>query len=621
MAKLLRFGLLVAVGLVGWACGDDSGNKATCGPTTCSGCCSSTGKCITATSAEQCGQKGNLCTACGSNETCNKGVCGSSCNASNCPGCCQGNTCQTGDSATACGTNGVACQICDSGGVCSTGKCTAAPCSATTNPNGCCYNGAPFPGDNASLCGKGGAACVVCKSTEQCVNHACTTATTCDAKTCPKGCCKNGSCDTGTGVNACGTNGAACVQCGNGQQCVNQACANVTCNATTCPKGCCDATGNCVGGAAQPACGKGGAACVACTSTQVCTNQACVTATCSASTCPSGCCDKSGNCQPGNAAAACGSGGTTCSTCGTGLECSTSTKSCVCTATSCASGCCQGNTCRTGTENGACGKSGAACQACQSPQQCMNHVCTNDCSYLTCDGCCDTSKVCHPSLNINDTNCGLFGNPCKACTGNSHCDVDWGNCNDDSKCSYSNCTTGCCKDGTCYGGTQDATCGDAAGGVCETCGGTTAPHLYCSSSDGQCVATDASKWDLLVDYAEVKAGVEWDTFLEGGASPEIYVKVKLGTQSNQTNPAASGYTATFNNAFMFSATGADFANNALHYELYDSDTFGDDQISSCDDYVWTSDLKWGWVSFFSCGGNPSDSNFIQVTFRFKVHAP
>jgi hypothetical protein len=93
---------------------------------------------------------------------------------------------------------------------------------------------------------------------------------------CHSGCCDNGLCAPGTTPTACGTNGAACVVCGDGERCVGGKCIAPTCDAQTCPDGCCDGT-TCQPGTEVTACGTGGEACDVCAEGQVCQQQVCVT--------------------------------------------------------------------------------------------------------------------------------------------------------------------------------------------------------------------------------------------------------------------------------------------------------------------------------------------------------
>jgi hypothetical protein len=318
---------------------------------------------------------------------------------------------------------------------------------------------------------------------------------------------------------------------------------------------------------------------------------------------------------PGNADAACGTGGAACTACASGQACQSA--KCVCTATSCA-GCCQGDLCKAGSEDTACGKSGAACQACAAPSKCLNASCQVDCSFLTCAGCCDAQKVCHDPAN--SSNCGLFGNPCSVCAPPASCVTEKGTCNDSTKCSSTSCKTGCCKNSACEGGTLDGACGEK-GKVCETCGSPGAPHLYCGVDPfygtRECLATNTSQWDVMLDSVAVKSGVEYDTWLEGGKDPEIYVKLTVGGVTKQSSAAKESVTPSFNNAYLMTAKASDLGTK-IHFEIYDSDTFGDDEIAKCDDAIYPAELKDGILTLTSCGGQPSNANFISITFRLKV---
>jgi hypothetical protein len=251
----------------------------------------------------------------------------------------------------------------------------------------------------------------------------------------------------------------------------------------------------------------------------------------------------------------------------------------------------------------------------------MSQACAVDCSYLNCKGCCDPQKVCHDPPN--SSNCGLFGNPCGQCSPPASCVVEKGTCNDSAKCSATSCSSGCCKNGSCEGGTLDGACGEK-GKVCETCGGTTAPHLYCGTDPyyqtRECIATNNSTWDLMIDSVEVKSGVDWDDFLEGGDPPELYVKVTVGGQTKQSPTAPEGYKADFNGAYLLSAKASDLGAK-LHFEVWDNDTFGDDEVAKCDDAIYPAELKDGTLLLSTCGGDPQNANFISIRFRLKVKAP
>ncbi|MBL8922871.1 MAG: hypothetical protein JNJ54_28745, partial [Myxococcaceae bacterium] len=69
--RALSFPLL-ALALILTACGP---SKPPCGPSTCTGCCDSTGQCQLGSSTAACGKSGIQCKSCIVSETCNFGIC------------------------------------------------------------------------------------------------------------------------------------------------------------------------------------------------------------------------------------------------------------------------------------------------------------------------------------------------------------------------------------------------------------------------------------------------------------------------------------------------------------------------------------------------------------------
>ncbi|MFO0599900.1 MAG: DUF1554 domain-containing protein [Myxococcaceae bacterium] len=75
MNNLRALGLGLGVGLVASAlvaCGTPAKK---CGPSTCSGCCTTAGECVSFLSAQQCGASGQQCFSCNSNQSCTLGIC------------------------------------------------------------------------------------------------------------------------------------------------------------------------------------------------------------------------------------------------------------------------------------------------------------------------------------------------------------------------------------------------------------------------------------------------------------------------------------------------------------------------------------------------------------------
>ena len=393
----------------------------------CSGCVSSSGACVTPSPAA-CGVGGASCVACDGllTDTCSEqgrcacgdgppcsaalgadrcvqGQCrcgaGPACEAgqeclqqacqctpASCAGCCIGNQCVTSPSSMACGTGGRACLDCGTT-ACSGGQCGLAVCNATTCPTGCCQGSTCVAGRSATACGTGGAACESCGVGSCGDGGVCIG--TCNAQTCPSGCCQGGVCLPGDAATACGTGGGACATCTT--TCVNQRCSQ-GCDATTCPTGCCQ-NGVCRSGSQNTACGTAGAACIACGAGTTCSAGTCVTtAMCNANTCAQGCCD--GTSCVALSATRCGALGRACVSCGPPLTdrclptgtcgCGSSAACeagqrcaggvCVCDSTSCG-GCCDGSRCVDGTRKQACGSDGGVCRFCQGSSSCEMRRC------------------------------------------------------------------------------------------------------------------------------------------------------------------------------------------------------------------------------------------------------
>ncbi len=231
----------------------------------------------------------------------------------------------------------------------------------------------------------------------------------------------------------CGTNGAACSQCGGSLMCAMGVCTSGgTCDATSCPNGCC-AGGVCVPFAQQNtnSCGNAGAACGTCASNQTCQLGACAAQACNNANCPSGCCSN-GLCVPfvQQSNSQCGSGGLACSSCTGSSSCTSGV--CVappdagpagCDYTNCA-GCCVGNTCMavSAETNSQCGNNGVACGACQNASVCSNGVCVGGttCNATNCNGCCN-GNTCVTTANQSASVCGVAASACGACSTGKIC--------------------------------------------------------------------------------------------------------------------------------------------------------------------------------------------------------
>ncbi len=282
-------------GIQGMACTNCAANGYYCGPqqvcaagVPCTvgcndGCCDAFDECRQFQGDRYCGVDTGPCTNCaGEGKGCgyNLGVCTTGpCTQATCPyGCCDagGQGCLPGTDDNACGFNAQTCQTCPAGQQCIANVCQT-PCSPAICPSGCC-NGAvcvAFADQSNILCGAGGAACGACGPLlSACLPTADGGLCGCDAASCPDGCCENGLyCRPGTDDSWCGgPGGAACVNCVNGENCIDRACVQ-PCNSSNCG-GCCSGA-DCESGLDPSNCGQGGIPCVTCPESWSCVSGVC----------------------------------------------------------------------------------------------------------------------------------------------------------------------------------------------------------------------------------------------------------------------------------------------------------------------------------------------------------
>jgi hypothetical protein len=303
----------------------DGGSGVGCAPSSCPGCCDSNGQCQDSLLIGACGTMGFACSFCLPGQACNSGQCQTTpgCGPANCFGCCQGDTCLGGTDQAACGTSGEACQACSSNVCTAVGAKSGGQCESSQGcgpPCGCCSDFWCKPGNTNSYCAGPSDAGVVnpCSTCSgSCATGVCV-GTVCNWSNC-RGCCMpDGTCWLGGRDSAhCGNSGNLCVNCGDGYACDNQSfpigpICIVTCSPANC-QGCC-VGGICSTGTDPSSCGVGGARCVECANGQSCVDGACLTLTrCGATLC-AGCCDND-ICHTGTSDSECGTGGTACQDC------------------------------------------------------------------------------------------------------------------------------------------------------------------------------------------------------------------------------------------------------------------------------------------------------------------
>lgn len=217
LEAVMRAVLLLVLVAVVTAC-DTTVQAGGCGPGSCTGCCTSSGQCVSGIEPGACGSVGLTCMNCSlSGFTCQLGQC-----------------VQPSSFSTGGGTAGTGGGLATGGGV--SGACGASSCA------GCCSEGRCSLGVFDDECGSRGTACSACGDLRcsafprgmdgsaqggRCVSSGTGggTASMCSVATCPTGCCDaSGACQRGVTNGACGTVGAACLSCGESGTCLNGAC-------------------------------------------------------------------------------------------------------------------------------------------------------------------------------------------------------------------------------------------------------------------------------------------------------------------------------------------------------------------------------------------------------------
>lgn len=373
-----------------------------------------------------------------------------------------------------------------------------------------------------------------------------------------------------------------------------------SCDPSSCI-GCCMA-GTCMAGNTINACGAAGLPCVQCQSGEACLQGQCVKSTgkCSASTCPSGCC-LGDTCTAGNTATACGKGGAACASCAAGQKCDS--QSCTCGTSGC-SGCCDNGACRSGMDVTACGTGGGACVKCSTGESCVAGACATSgtCSSTSCASGCCAGSVCKSGKDL--AACGQNGGTCKQCSTSETCSQ--GSCVNTSQCNSSNCT-GCCSGTQCLSGTSASACGSGGTG-CKTCG----TNQTCESN--ACKLDPSSKWGIVVYSAEIDTSKTWDTLVY--TAPDPYATLSVGGQTQSTTPKSDTYTPTWDE-YMFTVSASSLSATGMVIGIYDDDTWpaSDQLIGGCKVTVSDSVLLAGSGYVTNCG---STGDVKKVTFKFQA---
>jgi hypothetical protein len=206
----------------------EPGCQETCDRSTCTGCCDSSGACLSGTSRNFCGAGGVLCGVCSSATRCRAGVCVDSPDAGpldagpvlqSCTAGCRDLSleCQPGNLPEACGADGGACEQCTTMERCESGRCTRSLCRGCIDPLGACRLG-----NENFACGADAGLCLSCTAGQFCRSGSCVGAA-CSVATCLNGCCRGDLC-LPPAQTSCGLNGLACLTCLPSQMCITGSC-------------------------------------------------------------------------------------------------------------------------------------------------------------------------------------------------------------------------------------------------------------------------------------------------------------------------------------------------------------------------------------------------------------
>ena len=318
------------------------------------------------------------------------------------------------------------------------------------------------------VCGQTGGRC---PAGLDCVNGQCR----CLAGGRCSGCCDGDTCVISVSTSRCGSNGEACRDCDDGQECTADSCSNGSCQNNNRPstESCNSNTGRCLNGVCCGAC-IGGSSCLPGLDNSACGGGGSLCEDCRPGTCRQGsCCRGNYRCWTGsdcvngrNDDQNCGREGNDCQDCGAQGQCHDG---------QCCSGsfaCFDGFSCVDGQSNAtACGAGGQNCQDCGSAGQCYDGQCCSG-TYACHDG-----GSCVDGQN-NSSACGRAGLSCQ-------------NCGSQGQCYDGQCCSGtyACHDGnSCVDGQSNSSACGRNGQSCQDCGGGVC-------TDGQCCSGATSCWN------------------------------------------------------------------------------------------------------------------------------
>lgn len=313
--------------------------------------------------------------------------------------------------------------------------------------------------------------------------------------------------------------------------------------------------------------------------------------------------EASGECLDGTLDEACGTDGEQCVVCGEGEECSEQGE-CVqkdCSPSNCDT-CCKDGECVSEISDDACGSGGEQCTSCGGRAKCGS-----DGSCETCDGCWNGDEC---ITEVGKENCGKDGNSCSTCGSDQICKN--GSCLEKTAQTCADSCDGYCSGSECISMTEvsDDQCG-TDGEACQACG----PGKSCAEP-GVCSLQEGSKWDVVGVSATIdKETVEGDPSFTGPKSnPDPWLQVEVGDTKGRTSKKEDTYEPFWDEVTVSGQT-ASTLQSSTTYHLWDDDPLGKDAIvKDCSPEFSEEDFGSGTVEH-SCQGGKHDDNKATIEFR------
>jgi len=144
--------------------------------------------------------------------------------------------------------------------------------------------------------------------------------------------------------------------------------------------------------------------------------------------------------------------------------------------------------------------------------------------------------------------------------------------------------------------------------VCNIC------LFFQSCVSNKCAISPTSKWKVTVVEVEVDNTKQCDYAFPTATAAlcDIYVELKVGTQTKKTNTISDTNNPVFNE-YLLTATAADLM-GSIQIWVRDYDPIGgDDLIADCSNTIFESELESGSATIYYCG---TSSDLKKIKFAF-----